>query len=533
MNMNKYTYKLLSVLIVISVLLTACTSTAVFAGQITEERFSGESSSSIEQVDSDESIAEEEIQRPEGWSDETHDNSTDPNYDVVFPQEEINEITITITPENWEMMWADMTELYGEFGAQQDRGMEGMQQGNRPGMQPSVDEGNGQQENRPVPGEGRQMPGGADMPMEMEENPIWITATIEFEGNTWENVGFRLKGNSSLRSSWGSGNLKMPFKLDFDEFEDDYPEVDDQRFYGFKQLTFANNFQDASLIREKVTADLFREAGLASANTAFYAVYVDYGNGPEYFGLYTAVEVIDDTVIETQFDDDSGNVYKPSGTGASFAEGTFSEAVFDKETNTDEADYSDIQAVFQALHDDTRLTDAALWRANLEAVFDVDTFITWLAANTVIQNWDTYGVMEHNYYLYTDPTTGLVTWIPWDNNMSLSSNNGMKSVLSLDLTSVGENWPLIRYLMDDPVYHDHYVAAVETFVSEVFVPEELVETYDELHDLIQPYVTGSQGEQAGYTFLNSPAQFDQAFASLVTHAYDRYQAAWTYIRSEK
>jgi spore coat protein CotH len=68
------------------------------------------------------------------------------------------------------------------------------------------------------------------------ENPTWVPATIEFEGNTWTNVGVRYKGNSSLTSGWRSGTLKLPLKLDFDEFEDDYPEIDDQRFYGFKQF---------------------------------------------------------------------------------------------------------------------------------------------------------------------------------------------------------------------------------------------------------------------------------------------------------
>ena len=145
-----------------------------------------------------------------------------------------------------------------------------------------------------------------------DSNPVWVPATVEFEGDTWTNVGLRFKGNSSLRSTWRSGIYKLPFKLDFDEFEDEYPEIDDQRFYGFKQLSLASNFNDSSFLREKVAADIFREAGVPAAQTAFYQVYVDYGEGPIYFGLYTMVEVVDDTVIETQFDDDSGNVYKPS-----------------------------------------------------------------------------------------------------------------------------------------------------------------------------------------------------------------------------
>ena len=41
----------------------------------------------------------------------------------------------------------------------------------------------------------------------------------------------------------------------------------------------------------------------------------------------------------------------------------------------------------------------ATWRANLETVFDTDVFLKYLAVNTVVQNWDTYGRMTHNYYL--------------------------------------------------------------------------------------------------------------------------------------
>ena len=80
---------------------------------------------------------------------------------------------------------------------------------------------------------------------------------------------------------------------------------------------------------------------------------------------------------------------------------------------------------------DTRISNAEAWRAGLEAVFDVDGFLNWLAVNTVIQNWDTYGLMSHNYYLYNDPISGLLTWIPWDNNEAFKTGN-MRTALSLE-----------------------------------------------------------------------------------------------------
>ncbi len=356
----------------------------------------------------------------------------------------------------------------------------------------------------------------------IDDNPIWVEATIEFENITWNHVGIRFKGNSSLNDTWGKGNLKLPIKLDFDQFEDDYPQTDDQRFFGFKQLTLSSNFMDNSLLREKVTADVFREAGVPSAYTTFYRVYIDYGEGPIYFGLYTMVEVVDDTVIEEQFTDDSGNVYKPDGWGASFADGSFTEEAFDKETNQDEADLSDILFLFDILHSEERLTDPAAWRKNLESIFDVDIFLMWLAVNTVVQNWDAYGLTFHNYYLYNNPTTGLLTWIPWDNNKALRDDIGHFPVLSPELTEVDDNWPLIRYLMDDEEYQTQYVENVAIVMNGPFEPEKMTETYRQLHELIMPYVIGDEGEIDSHTLLNSAGDFERALDELIEHVNRRH-----------
>jgi len=247
--------------------------------------------------------------------------------------------------------------------------------------------------------------------------------------------------------------LKLSFKLDFDEFEDQYPQIDDQRFYGFKKLSLKNNYNDKSMLREKVATDIFREVGIASSHAAFYTVYLDHGYGPSYFGVYTMVEEVDDTVIDTQFSDNDGNLYKPDGDGASFAEGTFTEDVFVKKTNIDEADYSDIQSVFTALHVENRITDPEVWRTNLETVFDTDTFLKNLAVNTVIQNWDTYGRMTHNYFLYNNLDTEKLSWIPWDNNEALQLGNREGSLV-LDFSDLSATeWPLIGYIYEDTSVH--------------------------------------------------------------------------------
>ena len=357
-----------------------------------------------------------------------------------------------------------------------------------------------------------------------ERNPIWVPVTIQFVGETWREVGFRYKGNSSLAFGWHGGATALPFKLDFDEFEDEHPELDNQRFYGFKQLSFANGEFDPSLQREKVAADIFRDAGVPAAQTAFYAVYVDTGAGEgyQYWGVYTAVELPDDTLIETQFADDDGNMYKPEGAGASFAAGSFNEASFDKETNRD-SDFDDVLAVFDALHAETRLSDPAAWRESLETVFDAEGFLQWLAANTLMQNWDTYGATPHNYYLYADAATGQLVWIPWDNTLALTATVVLGDPLSLELEEVeAERWPLIGFLMEDPVYRAAYHGWVEKISAEVFTPARMIPIYEANHNLLAAAIRSTEGDSAVEALRS-------ATDALIDHVIERAAVAGAYL----
>lgn len=426
---------------------------------------------------------------PEDWTSETHSKNAEPNFNEVFDNTVVKRMDLVVTEENWQTMLDDMTDLYGSFGS-------------GPGGGPG---------------------GGLD---EGSENPIFVPAELFYNDIQWYRVGVRFKGNSSLQSSWGSGILKLSLKLDFDEFEDDYSQIDNQRFYGFKKLSLKNNYEDKSVLREKVTGEIFKDAGLAVSHTAFYQVYIDNGDGPEYFGLYTLVEEVDDTVIKTQFSSHDGNLYKPEDMGASFKNGTFSESDFTKKTNEDEGDWTDIQNLFAALHDQTRLTDPALWRKNLDSIFDTDVFLKYLAVNTVIQNWDTYGRMTHNYFLYNNPDNGKLTWIPWDNNEALQEGK-MGGSLNLNFSDVSSSsWPLIGYLYADNVYKSKYDGFVTETRAGVFNPLIIQAKYAKYAILVEPSATT---ERSGFSFLNSPNDFQSAISTLNSHANSRATAVDNYL----
>ncbi|MCK5028158.1 MAG: CotH kinase family protein [Bacteroidales bacterium] len=437
------------------------------------------------------------------WTLATHSDDAIPDYDIVYPQDKVNRIDLVISSENWDIMLQDLNDNIGEFGtgSSMPAPMFASFEGDFPPGPPS---------------------GGGD-----DFTPVFSESSVFFNGIEWYNVGVRFKGNSSLRTTWQNGCMKLAFRFDFDEFEDEYPEIDDQRFYGFQKIAFSNNYDDQSFLHEKVAADIFRDAGIKAPKTAYYQIFVDYGDGPIYFGLYTATEIVEDAMLDDQFGSNAGNCYKPENEAATFAYGTFNTADFDLKTNEDIADYSDVEALYNNLHSSLRTTDTEQWKTELEAVFDVDNFMHWLAVNTVIQNWDTYGVMNHNYYIYTNPYTNKIVWIPWDNNEALYE--GKREPLSFSMDEVGNDWPLIRYLIDISEYEDLYESYMQSVIDDAFEPSYIKEIYAYYHNLISDYVIGSEAEQEGYTFLKSSSEFTNSLDDLNIHVEERHDAVINYL----
>jgi spore coat protein H len=422
------------------------------------------------------------------WASYSHGDNQAALYDTIFPQDKVNQLEITMTAQQWTSIQTNMKSIYGNaFGT------------------------------------AGKSSGGGDL--DGYADPDYIPVTVKFNGKKWNFAGFRLKGNSSLSSAWSAGNYKLPFRLNMDTFEDEHTSIKNQRFYGFKELSMSPAFKDNSLIREKVTADIFRMAGIPAAQTAFYKVYIDFGTGLKYCGVYTMCEVIDDTMVKKQFGEDKGNIYKPLSTFV-----TYAQADFEKKNNKSAANYTDVQTFLTALNSSLRTTNPSQWRSNLDASFNTSHFIKWLAVNTAIVNWDSYGTKAHNYYLYNSPTQK-ITWIPWDHNeaMRTTGTGGGNSGLSLSLAEVsGSNWPLIRYIADDAVYFALYKQYMKEFKNNTFTTTNMNALFDKYHSLISPYVIGTNGEKTGYTYLANSSDFTNELSVLKAHVATRITAITTF-----
>ena len=450
--------------------------------------------------------------RPVGWSQPSHGDDAPGDYARLFDDARVQRMDVVMTPEVQWTLYDDLTQRIGPPAGTSGspaavRACAGKAQ-RAPCSFLDVS-GTCATSGRTLSCRAADQAGAIDM---VPGDPTTVPVTIRYEGREWNHVGMRFKGNSSLTGPWRSGARKLGFRLDFDEYEDEHPELKNQRFFGFGKLTFSSNYSDATLIREKLASDLIRDAGLVVARTAFYRLYVDAGNGPEYWGLYTMVEDPSDLLPSTQFPDGSGNLYKPDGPGADFTR--FDPRGFEKKSNEKAADYGDVMAAIAALH--APRTDAAAWRRGLEATFDVESFLHNLAITRAIDHWDTYGQMSHNYYLYGDPSqNGRLVWISWDHNMTWTPGRGRTSIVP---DNAPERWPLLRFLIADPVYRERYLQLLDEFAGGVYEKAAFDARARALHALVAPFVVGAEGERAPYTLLRSAGAFTSGIDALITTA---------------
>ena len=434
----------------------------------------------------------------------SHGSDAEPNYELLFDNSQIQRIDIIVDADIYSQMTASMVELFGEpqGGAGQFpqrpgnfEGDEGSEQG--PPPPPPGDRGKGGQGNRPPIGMKAGPPNGPGFNDNQTEDPDFFPVTVSYSGLVWEHVGMRYKGNSTLRGSWQSGSDNMPLRFNFDYYEDEYPETDDQRFWGFKKMTFGNAFHDSTLLHDLLASDLFTAAGVPAARTALYEVYLDSGNGPVLLGLYSMIEDPADDMLDVQFGSDNGDLYKPEGAAATLS--SFDAGSFENKTNESE-DTASVRRLISVLNDNSM--SGASWRTALEEVFDVDSFLCYLAVNNTIVNWDGYGGAPHNYYLYSNPANNdRFVFIPWDLNESFNYSD---KALSLSMQEVRAQWPLINRVISDPVYLEQYYGKLQVFLDGPFSAKELDAKTAAYQEMVSPYLS-----------VNTAANFNNRFGQAI------------------
>lgn len=325
--------------------------------------------------------------------------------------------------------------------------------------------------------------------------------------------GVRMKGNSSF----GVPTIKKSFKFDFDEFDEDNPDL---HFVGIKKLSLNNSFKDPTMLREKLFHE-FVSAYMPTIRVVHCRLYIN----DEYWGLYSAVEQVNKDFVQSRFGGgEDGNLYKcESSGGAGFGSNlswidddpTSYWNTYELETNETDFDYSGLVEFIDALNN----TSVADRPAAIEPLADVDAMLHAIALNCLFVNLDAYNGSAHNYYVYDRDDTGQFTHVFWDANEAFGSfRMGMPP--SEDARELEAFWlpmapppggaeprPLMERLWDVNQYNRAYLRHLARFLREGFDMATFQPRITELADLIRADVYADINKQY------SNADFEQNLVS--------------------
>lgn len=139
----------------------------------------------------------------------------------------------------------------------------------------------------------------------------YICCDVEINGTLFQDIGIRPKGNSSLNTVASSDSDRYSFKLEFDHY------IKNQTCWGLDKFVVNNIQADSTYMKEYLSYDLFQYMGVASPLYAFVNITV---NGQDW-GLYVAIESLEDSFVQRNYGYDYGNLYKPGNEGARGATG--------------------------------------------------------------------------------------------------------------------------------------------------------------------------------------------------------------------
>ncbi|MGN8769281.1 CotH kinase family protein, partial [Paenibacillus barengoltzii] len=232
------------------------------------------------------------------------------------------------------------------------------------------------------------------------------TASVDYNGHHFDNIGIRTKGNLSLRSVVQmSDSDRYSFKLSFDEYVN-------QTLEGIQKINLNNNYSDATYMREFLTYELSEQMGLPTPKHSYVNVYI---NG-ELWGFYLAVEQIGDAYLERNFGNAYGALYKGQMTGSG------SDLTW---LGDDLSAYTGLVQKSKSSNDDIliKMLDELNNGSDYEKYINVPDALGYIALNTLTNNMDSYiGANKQNYYLYEN--NGVFSILPWDYNMAFGGMGG-------------------------------------------------------------------------------------------------------------
>lgn len=226
------------------------------------------------------------------------------------------------------------------------------------------------------------------------------------DGAAVDAVGMKRKGNISGYTETN----KYGMQIKTNKY------VDDLEYDGIREWTLHMNYQDPTMLREKLTYDLCADMGLYSLRSAFAKVYLN----DVYWGLFTILEgkdemykqVFDNRDMDAVESEDFGTLCYIDDNVDSYFGGAFEQYVVENgDEETAKARFVEMLAVANNSTDQDFL-------AAMATQLHVRDFMRYQAVNVALLNMDSYIAFRGNQIYVYDEEEGLWQVTPWDFNAS-------------------------------------------------------------------------------------------------------------------
>lgn len=132
-------------------------------------------------------------------------------------------------------------------------------------------------------------------------NEEYTSCAVVIDNEAYKNVAIRAKGNTSLTQVKSYGNNRYSFKIEFDHYDGT------KTYHGLDKLCLNNIIQDNTYMKDYLCYRMMSEFRVDSPLCSYVYITV---NGEDW-GLYLAVEGIEDSFLQRNYGNDVGELYKP------------------------------------------------------------------------------------------------------------------------------------------------------------------------------------------------------------------------------
>jgi spore coat protein H len=253
--------------------------------------------------------------------------------------------------------------------------------------------------------------------------------------------GQRYPVNVRLRGASARTFPKKSWNVDFE----------DLRFEGREEVNLVSEYQDQTLLVEKLAYDLLEAAQVPAPRTKYVRLVL---NG-QYQGVYLDIEEVDKKFIKQhELPDDDASIYRCGWWDCEMKVGKLPyQGPWEKQTNETES-RADLDALLTLINH----TPEPEFPSRLEKIFELDRFLRTMAIDAIISN---NFIEDSRSYYISDRKTGRWYYVPWDLN---NSDARFWPTYGLETSPIFDH-PLWAFTLTDPWIDKRVEIRSETYAD--------------------------------------------------------------------